>query len=305
MPVEVVDAASLRAMTTVVFFHAHPDDEAIATGGTMVGLSRAGHRVVLVTATRGELGEIPDDLVDKGESLADRRKAELTEACRILGVGRQVYLDYLDSGMAGEASNERPGSFAAADVEEAARALADVLVEEAADVLVTYDEHGGYGHPDHVQVHRVGIRAAELAATPVVYMATMNRDFVREVIAQAAASDVEIPEPAVEGADTMGEPEGRLTTEVDVGRWLEREAPGDAGPRQSDRRDQLLPLHARRHVRQGVGPRVVHPGPSRLDVARRQSTRDRTAAARPRPGGQDSVNACMDTTRLRPVSLAR
>jgi LmbE family N-acetylglucosaminyl deacetylase len=209
-------------MATVLFFHAHPDDEAIATGGTMAGLSEAGHRVVLVTATRGELGEIPDDLVDTGESLADRRKAELTEACRILGVGRQVYLDYLDSGMAGEASNERPGSFAAAGVEEAAPALAEVLVEEDADVLVIYDEHGGYGHPDHIQVHRVGIRAAELAATPVVYMTTMNRDFIRQVFAEAAASEQEIPEQAADGADTMGEPELRLTTEVDVGEWLEQ-----------------------------------------------------------------------------------
>jgi LmbE family N-acetylglucosaminyl deacetylase len=223
MPVgQVAGAASLRPMATVLFFHAHPDDEAIATGGTMAGLSNAGHRVVLVTATRGELGEVPDDLVDSGESLAERRKDELTEACRILGVGRQVYLDYLDSGMAGEASNDRPGSFAAADVEEAARALADVLVEEAAQVLVTYDEHGGYGHPDHVQVHRVGIRAAELAATPVVYMATMNRDFFREIVAQAAASGQELPEQAEEGSDTMGEPESRLTTEVDVGRWLDQ-----------------------------------------------------------------------------------
>ena len=209
-------------MATVVFFHAHPDDEAIATGGTMAGLSEAGHRVVLVTATRGELGEVPDDLVDTGESLADRRRAELAEACRILGVGRQVYLDYLDSGMAGEPTNTRPGCFAAADVEEAAAAVADVLVEEDADVLVTYDEHGGYGHPDHVQVHRVGIRAAELAATPVVYMATMNRDLVREVVAQAAVSGQEVPEQTEEGAETMGEPERRLTTEVDVSRWIEQ-----------------------------------------------------------------------------------
>ena len=81
--------------------------------------------------------------------------------------------------MAGEDTNDRPGSFAAADVDEAAGALAGILVEEGADVLVTYDEHGGYGHPDHVQVHRVGMRAADLAGTPVVYMATMNRDFMR------------------------------------------------------------------------------------------------------------------------------
>ena len=150
-------------MATIVFFHAHPDDEAIATAGTMAALSDAGHRVVLVTATRGELGEIPEGLLAEGESLADRRRAELTEACRVLGVARQTYLDYLDSGMAGEATNDRPGSFAAADVDEAAAALAGILTEETADVLVTYDEHGGYGHPDHVQVHRVGMRAAALA----------------------------------------------------------------------------------------------------------------------------------------------
>ncbi len=73
-------------------------------------------------------------------------------------MARQTYLDYLDSGMAGEDTNDRPGSFAAADVDEAAGALAAILDEEGADVLVTYDEHGGYGHPDHVQVHRVGMR---------------------------------------------------------------------------------------------------------------------------------------------------
>jgi LmbE family N-acetylglucosaminyl deacetylase len=207
-------------VATVVFFHAHPDDEAIATGGTMAGLAERGHRVVLVTATRGELGEIPDDLPDSGETLADRRLAELTEACRILGVARQTYLDYLDSGMAGEATNHRPGSFAAADVGDAAGALAGILAQEAADVLVTYDEHGGYGHPDHVQVHRVGMRAADLAGTPVVYMATMNRDFMRTLSDRVESSEWEPPVGSTDGLDTMGEPADRLTTEVDVSRWI-------------------------------------------------------------------------------------
>ena len=209
-------------MATIAFFHAHPDDEAIATGGTMAALSDAGHRVVLVTATRGELGEIPDGLLSQGETLADRRLAELTEACRVLGVARQIYLDYLDSGMAGEATNQRPGSFAAADIDEAAGALAGILSHEAADVLVTYDEHGGYGHPDHVQVHRVGMRAAELAATPVIYMATMNRDFMRGLADRVESSEWEPPEGSTDGMDTMGEPADRLTTEIDVTRWLGR-----------------------------------------------------------------------------------
>jgi LmbE family N-acetylglucosaminyl deacetylase len=209
-------------MATIAFFHAHPDDEAIATAGTMAGLADDGNRVVLVTATRGELGEIPEGLLDEGESLADRRLIELTEACRILGVSRQVYLDYLDSGMAGEASNDRPGSFAAADVEVAAATLAELLVEEGVDVLVTYDEHGGYGHPDHVQVHRVGMRASDLAGTPVVYMATVNRDFMRALTEQIPPSDWDPPEGSTDGLDTMGEPAERITTEVDVTGWVDR-----------------------------------------------------------------------------------
>ena len=209
-------------MATIVFFHAHPDDEAIATGGTMAELADQGHRVVLLTATRGELGEIPEGLLRPSESLTERRMDELAEACRILGVDRQVFLDYLDSGMAGDASNDRPGGFAGADVEEAAGAVAAILDEERADVLVTYDEHGGYGHPDHVQVHRVGMRAAERAGTPVVYMATMNRDFARTLAEQASGSGWEPPEGSMDGMDTMGEPASRLSTEVDVTRWIDQ-----------------------------------------------------------------------------------
>jgi LmbE family N-acetylglucosaminyl deacetylase len=209
-------------MATVVFFHAHPDDEAIATGGTMARLSDEGHRVVLVTATRGELGETPDGLLAPGETLAERRRVELDEACRILGVAHHGYLGYLDSGMAGEESNDRPGSFASADVGEAATTLADLLEREAADVLVTYDEHGGYGHPDHIQVHRVGVAAAEAAGTPVVYYATMNRDRVAGMRDELADVDWEPPEGAPDGTEEMGEPEARITTAVDVLPWIDR-----------------------------------------------------------------------------------
>jgi LmbE family N-acetylglucosaminyl deacetylase len=208
-------------MATVVFFHAHPDDEAIATGGTMAALAAEGHRVVLVTATRGELGEIPDGLLDPGESLVHRRKQELDEACRILGVADQVFLDYLDSGMAGEDSNHRAGAFAAADVEEAGTALAAILEREAADVLVTYDEHGGYGHPDHIQVHRVGMAAADRAATPIVYFATMNRDQVEDLANQVGDTDWEPPEGSTDGMEGMGEPASRITTAVDVLPWID------------------------------------------------------------------------------------
>src|SRR5579863_3915051 len=151
-------------MATALFFHAHPDDEAIATGGTMARMADEGHRVVLVTATRGELGEVPEGLLSPGETLAERRADELAASCKVLGVARHEYLGYGDSGMAGEPTNKDPACFWQADVEEAAGRLAAILDQEHADVFVTYDENGGYGHPDHIQVHRVGIRAAERAA---------------------------------------------------------------------------------------------------------------------------------------------
>ncbi len=203
-------------MATAVFFHAHPDDEAIATGGTMAALSERGHRVVLVTATGGELGEIPDGLLDEGETLIDRRRAELAEACRALGVHRRVELGYLDSGMAGEDSNHRPGCFAEADLGAAAERFADVLREERADALVIYDEHGVYDHPDHVKVHDVGRRAADLVGTPSLYLVTLDRDRLLAL----AASGFGPPDAADRNIETMGEPAWRITTEVDVRPWI-------------------------------------------------------------------------------------
>jgi LmbE family N-acetylglucosaminyl deacetylase len=211
-------------MSTVVFFHAHPDDEAIATGGTMAKLADEGHRVVLVTATRGELGEVPDGFLDPGESLPERRDRELRAACEILGVARHCFLGYRDSGMDGEPTNQDPASFWQADIEEAATRLADLLRDERASALSAYDERGVYGHPDHVQVHRVGIRAAELARTPRVFMATVNRDHVREIAEHAAelgaAEVLDEAEARRRELDSMGVDAGRITTAVDVSNYL-------------------------------------------------------------------------------------
>jgi LmbE family N-acetylglucosaminyl deacetylase len=217
----------MDAMTgTLVSFHAHPDDEAIATGGVLARAADEGHRVVLVVATKGEHGEVDDGFLDDGESLADRRVRETHDAARILGVARVAFLGYTDSGMAGTPTNDQPGSFWTADVDEAAARLAEILREEDAEVLTVYDEHGNYDHPDHIQVHRVGIRAAELAATPRVYEATVNRDalrgFVIEMRSEAAASGVDIPEN-IEDPDsiTMGTPAALITTTVDVGGYVD------------------------------------------------------------------------------------
>lgn len=146
-------------MATLVTFHAHPDDEAIATGGTMARAAAAGHRVVLVTATAGDRGEVAEGFLAPGETLAQRRTAELAAAGEILGVARIEVLGYRDSGMMGTPANDDPECFWQADVDEAAARLAAILTEESADVLTIYDDHGNYGHPDHVKVHQVARQA--------------------------------------------------------------------------------------------------------------------------------------------------
>ncbi|HEX2043648.1 MAG TPA: PIG-L family deacetylase [Acidimicrobiales bacterium] len=208
-------------MSTLVCFHAHPDDEAIATGGTMAKAAAAGHRVVLVVATRGEHGEVAEGFLEPDETLAQRRVVETHRAAEILGVARVEFLGYVDSGMMGTPENDLPDSFWRADVDEAAARLAAILTEEEADVLTAYDENGVYGHPDHIQVHRVGVAAGRLAATPKVYLNTVNRDFLQRETARARDEGGELPgdmDPA-ELAE-LGVGEDRITTTVDVRQFL-------------------------------------------------------------------------------------
>ncbi len=205
-------------MATLVCFHAHPDDEAIATGGTMLLASRAGHRVVLVLATRGEQGEPVEGVVEEGEALGDRRSIETREAAEILGCERVEFLGYEDSGMMDEPTNDNPDCFWRADVHEAATRLAAILQEEAADVLTIYDPHGGYGHPDHIQVHRVGSEAAELAGTERVFWSTMNRTRIHELMAQQPEISETIEDARSEDVESeeFGMPEEDLTHAIDV-----------------------------------------------------------------------------------------
>ncbi|MFM8870373.1 MAG: PIG-L deacetylase family protein, partial [Actinomycetota bacterium] len=162
-------------MGTLVCLHAHPDDECISTGGTIARAAAEGHRVVLVVATNGDHGEVPPDLAP-GESLVERRRKETLASAETLGIHRVEWLGYEDSGMTGWAQNSNSGAFMNADVDDAAKRLASILSEEHADVLTCYDWHGGYGHPDHVMVHKVGHRAAQLVGSVKLYEATMNRD---------------------------------------------------------------------------------------------------------------------------------
>jgi LmbE family N-acetylglucosaminyl deacetylase len=232
-------------MATLVAFHAHPDDECLLQSGSLAKAVHDGHRVVVLYATRGEVGEAPDDLLEPGETLIERRMAEAMRSAEALGVHRVAWLGYRDSGMMGTADNDDPSCFWRADVEEAAARVAAILREEMADVLTVYDENGNYGHPDHIQVHRVGIRAADLAGTPHVLEATISREHVKTLIARAAAA-------------------GQSVDDGDHHRRRRRRLPGPQtggyrGPRQPGAGHRLVPGHAARNLSCRHGHRVLHP----------------------------------------------
>ena len=159
---------------TLLAFHAHPDDEALLTGGSLAKAAAAGHRVVLVVATDGGLGMTSRQF--PREELGRIRLEELRESAAALGAARVEWLGYADSGLGGHGAGH---PFVEVPVSEAAERLAALLREEAVDVLLSYDRNGGYGHPDHAMVHRVGAEAAALAQTPRVLEARVSPRLAR------------------------------------------------------------------------------------------------------------------------------
>ena len=157
---------------TLMTVHAHPDDETIGTGGTMAKAVAAGRRVVLITCTRGEMGEIvvPDlDTPDNHRRLGELRAVELERAMGVLGVTEWENLGYHDSDMMGRSGNHDPRSFWQADLDEAARRLVWMIRRYRPDVVTTYNDFGGYGHPDHIRTHDVTVRAYPRAGDPAWY----------------------------------------------------------------------------------------------------------------------------------------
>ncbi len=163
-------------MATVVSLHAHPDDEALLTGGWIAQRAAAGDRVVLVFATDGDAGLA--DARFPATSLGQTRRAEAAASARALGAARVLWLGYADSGMA-DLPTEGPRRFTDVPVGEAGLAVAAILDEESADILTGYDANGGYGHPDHVQVHRVARHAQAAAESrPRLLEATRDRTWL-------------------------------------------------------------------------------------------------------------------------------
>jgi LmbE family N-acetylglucosaminyl deacetylase len=200
---------------TLVAFHAHPDDEALFTGGTLARLSAEGHRVVVVTATAGERGLTGASGTDLGAT----RLAELEAAAAALGVARVVALGYSDSGM--DPGVPAPvGSLCAAPVAEVAQRLAAVLTEEGADAVTIYDPNGGYGHRDHIRVHEAGLLAAKRAGTRVVLEATVAREPLQRGV--RLLNRLGIRPGGMRSRDLAGtyRPRAEITHEIDVRRQV-------------------------------------------------------------------------------------
>ncbi len=205
---------------TIVSFHAHPDDEALLTAGTLARAAADGHRVVLVVATDGEAGLAEGD--PGAVELGEVRAQELVASAAAIGAARVVRLGHPDSGL----QTRRRGAdgrvpFAELDPRDVACDLARILAEEAADVLTTYDAAGGYGHPDHVQVHRVGLLAARMAGTPLVLEATVDRELMLRATRVLRALARVLPVPHLPDVRTSFTPRAALTHRVDVRPHLE------------------------------------------------------------------------------------
>lgn len=210
---------------TLMAVHAHPDDEATGTGGVLARYAAEGVRTVLVTCTDGSCGDGPGGVKpgDPGHdpvAVASLRRQELEESCGVLKITDLEMLEYPDSGMAGWPGNDAPGSFWQTPVEEAAARLAELMRHYRPDVVVTYDENGFYGHPDHIQAHRITMAALELVDfTPKVYWTTVPRSAMGRFgeVMREFGEDVPEPDPA-EGAATpeIGLPDDEITTWVDT-----------------------------------------------------------------------------------------
>jgi LmbE family N-acetylglucosaminyl deacetylase len=212
-------------MPTLMAVHAHPDDEGIQTGGVLALAAERGIRTVLVTCTNGEMGDSPDGLKPESDghdtvTTSELRLRELRKACEVLRIGRLELLGYRDSGMMGWPQNDDPSSFWRTPLEEATTRVAELMERHRPDVVVTYDDKGLYGHPDHIQAHRATIAAAERTGIPkkiyeIAFPLSMMRAF--EEMRRQSGGDEPLGEAAAEPAEApFGTPDELITTTVDV-----------------------------------------------------------------------------------------
>jgi LmbE family N-acetylglucosaminyl deacetylase len=217
-PPRVDNAAMADTPLTLMAVHAHPDDEGTTTGGILAKYSAEGIRTVLVTCTNGELGDAPGG-AKPGEPGHDEaavvalRRAELAESCRVLGVRHLEMLGYHDSGMAGWDSNNAAGAFATIPVDVAAQPLSALVENYRPDVVVTYDDFGFYGHPDHIQAHRITVAAVQATgSTARLYFLAIRRSRLAGFRERMIEMGVE-PPPIDESR--MGAPDEAIVASID------------------------------------------------------------------------------------------
>jgi mycothiol S-conjugate amidase len=229
---------------TLLAVHAHPDDESSKGAGTFARYADEGVRTVIVTCTGGEAGDILNPAMDKPgnlERMPELRREELAKALEILNVSQHYFLGYRDSGMPETETNKHPDAFANADLDEAVGRLVEIIRAERPQVVLTYDERGGYPHPDHVRTHEVAVAAFDAAGDParypeagepfqplkLYYFASFSRRRLRILHEGVVERGLESPfeewlkrwdEEDREAGEEIPEPE--ITTQVDVGKWL-------------------------------------------------------------------------------------
>jgi LmbE family N-acetylglucosaminyl deacetylase len=205
---------------TLMAVHAHPDDEAIGTGGILARYADEGVRTVLVTCTNGELGDAPggikpEDPAHEESVVVPLRRQELEASCQVLGVSHLELLGYHDSGMEGWPENEAPDSFWRTPVDVAAEKLADLMRTYQPQVVVTYDENGFYGHPDHIQANRITLAALGKCSIPSkLYYTAVPRSALASFGQILADAGIESPITTEENPD-FGTPDELITTTID------------------------------------------------------------------------------------------
>jgi N-acetyl-1-D-myo-inositol-2-amino-2-deoxy-alpha-D-glucopyranoside deacetylase len=265
---------------TLMAVHAHPDDEVFGTGGVFARYSREGVNTILITATRGEAGEIVDPTVDEAGKEAIRRELgkvrekELREAVSILGVKELRFLEFQDSGMAGTEENQNPHSFYQANFDEAVKRLVKYIREFQPQVIVTYNEWGGYGHPDHVQAHRVTVAAFHAAAEkrfypelelPVwqpskLYYTLVPKSLFRQAAEFAKKFNIDGPwnNPEFDAAAIMGDPDERITTKIDGRQYFDLKKTALAAHRTQIAPDNFMFKMPDEMMREGMGIENFH-----------------------------------------------
>lgn len=211
---------------TLMAVHAHPDDEVISTGGVLARYAAEGVRTVLVTCTNGEQGDAPGGIKpgeeghDTGEVSRIRLK-ELSESVAHLGIEHVELLGYRDSGMDGWEANGHPDAFANVPVEVAAGRLGELMERYRPQVVLTYDENGGYGHPDHIQAHRIALAATEATGIPdKLYYGAVPRSGVERLMEYMRTAGIDTGD--FDPDDDFGVPDEQITATIDVSAYAER-----------------------------------------------------------------------------------